>query len=100
MIRVKPIGDTIGALASVLRLGWLRQSDKLKHLIAGLIVTLLSGYVNPWVGFAAAIVVGGLKEAVWDYLTGKGSPEWKDFFATCLGGLIGLIGIGVVLLFK
>ena len=45
------------------------SSDKQKHLLAGLALSLLAGLLFcPLIGLAAAAVIGALKETVWDWL--------------------------------
>ena len=62
--------------------------DKQKHLLAGLVLSILAGlFVYPLIGLATAAVVGALKEIIWDWLLKKGTPELLDFVATVLGGV-------------
>ena len=42
----------------------------------------------PLTGLIVAAVVGALKEIVWDWLLKRGTPEFLDFVATALGGLV------------
>lgn len=71
--------------------------DKKLHLLAGLAISLLVGLLSrPLAGLIVASIVGALKELVWDRWWKKGTPEWLDFWATVLGGVIG--GLAVVLL--
>ena len=68
------------------------SSDKQKHLLAGLALSLLAGLLFcPLTGFITAAVVGALKEIVWDWLLKKGTPELLDFVATVLGGVLGAV---------
>jgi len=61
------------------------MKDKWKHLLAGLALSLLAGLLFcPIVGLATAVMVGALKEVIWDWLLKKGTPEFLDF-----GGAIG-----------
>jgi len=60
--------------------------DKLAHFFSGgFLAALLMPFGMPtaWVGVAAAAV---LKE-LWD-ATGRGTPDWKDAFATIVGGSV------------
>lgn len=90
--------------------------DKIKHFFAGLAIAIVAGLLFypivrliPWrwlglfvmmgqIGFGlfVATVAGALKELVWDKWLKRGTPEWLDFWATVLGGVIG--GLVVVLL--
>ena len=60
--------------------------DKLAHFYSGgFLAALLMPFGMPtaWLGVAAAAV---LKE-LWD-ATGRGTPDWKDAFATIVGGSV------------
>ena len=60
--------------------------DKQLHLLSGgFLAALLLPFGMPtaWMGVAAAAV---LKE-LWDS-TGRGTPDWKDAFATIVGGSV------------
>ena len=71
--------------------------DKIKHLIAGLIISLLGGLVNPLLGLWLAVLAGALKE-YYDSL-GYGCVEFWDFGCTWLGGLIGyMVWLGILAL--
>ncbi len=96
------------------------QKDKLKHAIAGVALSIVAGLflclvagLIPWTwlqvviagvgaagfGFLVAAVVGAAKEIIWDGFLKRGTPEWLDFLATCLGGAIGslilkILGVG------
>lgn len=71
--------------------------DKLMHLIAGFIISLIIGIINPVLGLITATIVGAVKEVVYDKILKKGCFEVADFFATFIGGLIGMI---LILLFN
>lgn len=64
------------------------------HLIAGLLISLVFGWLyGPLIGAGASIVVGMGKE-LWDYC-GHGTPDIGDALATAEGGFIG--GVLVIL---
>ena len=86
--------------------------DKQKHFWAGLAVAILAGpLVYPlaylivlflWPGIAAfltipltgaitAAVAGAVKEIIWDWLLKKCTPEFLDFLATAIGGIVGCL---------
>ncbi len=66
--------------------------DKQKHLLAGLALSILAGlFVCPTWGLLTAVVVGALKEIIWDWWLGRGTPEFLDFVATVLGGVLGAV---------
>ena len=74
------------------------KQDKLKHLLAGIGISLLIGIVFPPVwGLITATIVGALKEIIWDWLLKKGTPEFLDFLATALGGAIAYMVVKIVL---
>ena len=76
------------------------KQDKLKHLLAGIGISLVFGVqFSPLIGLITAAIVGALKEIIWDGFLKRGTPEWLDFLATCLGGAIGslilkILGVG------
>jgi len=80
---------------------WLLKSDKLLHILAGLIMVQVffigwSFVFSIETAFALAVLLSMLmgicKEIVWDRWLKKGVCEMKDFVATLLG-----IGIGTIL---
>jgi len=74
------------------------KQDKLKHLLAGIGISLVFGVrFTPFIGLIAAAIVGALKEIVWDWLLKRGTPEFLDFLATALGGVIGYMVVKLIL---
>lgn len=74
------------------------KQDKLKHLLAGIGISLVFGVqFSPLIGLIAAAIVGALKEIIWDRLLKKGTPEFMDFLATALGGAIAYMAIKLIL---
>ncbi len=74
------------------------KQDKLKHLLAGIGISLVFGVLfSPLIGLIAAAIVGALKEIIWDWLLKKGTPEFMDFLATALGGAIVYMVVKIVL---
>jgi hypothetical protein len=74
------------------------QRDKLKHLLAGIGISLVFGVqFSPLIGLITAGIVGALKEIIWDWLLKKGTPEFMDFLATALGGAIAYMAIKLIL---
>lgn len=60
------------------------KKDKIKHFIAGMAIFLIVwAIVNIHVALIATIVIAGGKE-IYDHLSGKGTPEWADFWASVL----------------
>ena len=37
------------------------------------------------------VIVAGAGKEAYDYYSGKGNPEWLDFIATVIGGLVVLL---------
>lgn len=76
-------------------------TDKQLHAIAGLFIAwlgclacLIVGWPT-WPGLALAVLAGAGKE-LYDKKSGRGTPEAADFLATCAGGLIAWIIIGLI----
>jgi len=64
--------------------------DKIYHLVAGFLIALIFGFINPVLGLALAIIAGLFKDVVWDKLLKKGTFEVLDIFFTGVGGVIGM----------
>ena len=74
--------------------------DKTKHFMAGVFIAAVLGYiVGIWQdplsaalsGLAAAVLIGVLKEAVWDNWLKRGTDDKYDMYATALGGVFGAV---------
>ena len=65
------------------------KKDKLYHVIAGFLIGLIFGLINPLAGIILAIVAGAAKEVIWDMKMKKGTFDMIDFLATVFGGIIG-----------
>jgi hypothetical protein len=77
------------------------MNHKQQHFVAGLLIALLFGWlVYPAFGFFIAVLIGGLKEMVWDILLDRGTPEMRDFVATSQGGLVGCILLWLYILIQ
>ena len=74
------------------------QQDKLMHYFVG---TLLALVLVPFIGFYSMILVASIAVAkeLYDYYSGKGTPELLDIVWTVLGGLVVVISylIGTVI---
>jgi general stress protein CsbA len=69
----------------------MKYIDKFYHFFAGMMVYIFSNiFFNDWLSMLSVIIIGGAKEA-YDYYSGKGNPEWLDFIATVIGGLVVLL---------
>jgi hypothetical protein len=65
--------------------------DKIYHLVAGFIISLIFGLINPVLGLALAIIAGLFKDVIWDKFLKKGTFEVLDIFFTGVGGVIGMV---------
>jgi hypothetical protein len=69
------------------------DKDKMEHFGAGIAIdgvgAALCPKSTPFERFLAVAVVAGLKEVYDHNHSDRHSAEWKDFAATCLGGLTG-----------
>jgi len=74
------------------------KQDKLKHLLAGIGISLVFGVqFTPFIGLITAAIVGALKEIIWGWLLKRGAPEFLDFLATALGGAIAYMVVKIAL---
>ena len=64
--------------------------DKIYHFIAGFIISLIFGFINPVLGLGMAVLAGLLKDVIWDKFLKKGTFEVLDIFFTGVGGIIGM----------
>jgi hypothetical protein len=64
--------------------------DKIYHFIAGFIISLIFGFINPVLGLGMAVLAGLLKDVIWDKFLKKGTFEVLDIFFTGIGGIIGM----------
>lgn len=79
------------------------MNDKLKHLIAGAVISLITVVLIriywSWdyqiLGAVTALLAGIGKELVWDKWMKKGTPEFADAWFTFWGGL----GITILMYF-
>lgn len=85
-----------GAWAAMVGHGYI-QNDKVKHFAVGHGIGMLTYAVTKKNRIAKAIlmavVVGGLKETVYDSMMGKGTPSVGDAIWTGVGGYYGSITI-------
>ena len=66
------------------------MNDKALHMIAGLVISLVIGWIyDPLIGLTVAIVAGIAKE-VWDYM-GNGVSDFDDVLATLQGAIVACI---------
>lgn len=84
------------------KLAWLKPADKQGHAWAGLALALLfkplvclaigfvPGLVQAAVTMSIVTVIAAIKEEIYDRKTG-GDVDPKDAYATCFGGLVGIV---------
>ena len=72
------------------------MNDKMKHLLAGVVISLLFGWFSHdvLIGFTSALLAGIAKE-IYDYF-GHGTSELNDIIATAQGGVVGLVVLVVM----
>ena len=69
--------------------------DKIYHLVAGFIISLIFGLINPVLGLALAIIAGVGKE-IYDKKIKKSVIDPLDVIATVVGGILGTgLAIGI-----
>tara|TARA_R110002072_G_scaffold2785_4_gene22118 strand:+ start:756 stop:1046 length:291 start_codon:yes stop_codon:yes gene_type:complete len=60
--------------------------------ILGLILDLITGMpIFFLIGTLIALLIVGGKEVIWDWILGKGNPEWWDFIASAIPILSNII---------
>ena len=60
--------------------------------ILGLILDLITGIpIFFLIGTLIALLIVGGKEVIWDWILGKGNPEWWDFIASAIPILSNII---------
>jgi len=69
--------------------------DKIYHFIAGFIISLIFGFINPVFGLALAIIAGVGKE-IYDKKIKKSVIDPLDVIATVVGGILG-IALAIIL---
>lgn len=69
----------------------LLTEDKLKHIVVSAIIAVALNLFLPWWVAAILTLCVGIGKEVYDKITGKGNPEWKDLAADLVGILIGVL---------
>ena len=69
--------------------------DKIYHLVAGFIISLIFGLINPVLGLVLAVIAGVGKE-IYDKKIKKSVIDPLDVIATVLGGILGT-GLAIVI---
>jgi len=68
------------------------------HFVAGGFISFVSSFIADYntstmiafllIALLPTIIIGGAKEIIYDKFMKKGTPEWMDFIATVLGGIL------------
>ena len=67
------------------------QHDKIDHFIMGALIVLAVVQALPLLeSFSICIFIAAMKELLWDWKMKMGTPDWRDFLATLLGGSVGV----------
>lgn len=69
----------------------LLTEDKLKHIVVSAIICVALNLFLPWWVAGLITLAIGVGKEVYDKVTGKGHPEWKDLLADLVGILIGVL---------
>ena len=69
---------------------FLKQSDKLKHCLVNLLVMLIAGSINIWLGIGLAVGLSLGKE-YGDSKAPDNKWDWYDILADAIGIVIGLL---------
>ena len=65
--------------------------DKYKHVVVSSIIAVVLNLFLPWWVAAILTLAIGISKEVYDKVSGKGHPEWKDLVADLVGILIGVL---------
>lgn len=66
------------------------SEDKLKHIVLSAIIAVVLNLILPWWVAAILTLAIGVGKEVYDKVSGKGHPEWKDLLADVVGIVVGL----------
>lgn len=65
--------------------------DKILHVLVSLVLMLeFQRFLPVWGALTVVLAIGIIKE-VYDKMSGKGSPDWRDIVADCIGIILGLV---------
>lgn len=67
----------------------IRKDDLLHILFSIIIMTVLKLLLPWWIAAILTMLVGILKELIWDKWLKKGTPEWRDIVSDIIGIIIG-----------
>lgn len=71
-------------------LNQIRKDDLLHILVSVIIMTVLKLLLPCWIAAILTMLVGILKELIWDKWLKKGTPEWRDIVSDIIGIIIGV----------
>ena len=71
-------------------LNQIRKDDLLHILVSVIIMTVLKLLLPWWIAALITLLVGILKELIWDKWLKKGTPEWRDIVSDIIGIIIGV----------
>lgn len=76
------------------------KPDKITHcLFESKFTVFFSFMFNPIIGSIIALIIGALKELLWDKKLEKGNSTWGDMFANVFGIFGGVIEYYVIILY-
>lgn len=65
--------------------------DKILHVLVSLVLMLeFQRFLPVWGALTVVLAIGIIKE-VYDKVSGKGTPDWRDIVADCIGIILGLV---------
>ena len=67
------------------------SEDKLRHIVDSAIIPVALNHILPWWVAGILTLCIGVGKEVYDKVSGKGHPEWKDLLADLVGILIGVL---------
>ena len=67
------------------------SEDKLRHIVVSAIIAVALNLILPWRVAGILTLCIGVGKEVYDKVSGKGHPEWKDLLADLVGILIGVL---------
>lgn len=65
--------------------------DKILHVLVCLVLMLeFQRFLPVWGALTIVLAIGIIKE-IYDKVSDKGTPDWRDIVADCIGIILGLI---------
>lgn len=67
-------------------------TDGLLHMLfSAVLVSVINWFASLWLAALLALLVGVVKEIIYDKLMKRGTPQWKDLVADIVGIAIGCL---------